>query len=140
MTDAAKRGRSIVVAVRTVSGLNAREHWRKRARRVKGERAMVALSLLAVERPALPCTVLLTRQGPSNGLDDDNLSGALKGVRDEIASWLGVDDRLRDVVRYRYEQRRAKEWGVEIQFEAPVSPGTIETQGNRFPAVLGASA
>lgn len=113
--------RVIAVAVRTVSGLNAREHWRVRARRVKGERQMVAMSLLTVERPALPCTVLLTRVGPSNGLDDDNLAGSLKAARDQIAEWLGVDDKRSDVVRYRYAQHRAREWGVHISFGPPES-------------------
>lgn len=113
---------AICVPLRTVSGLNAREHWRARARRVKAERQAVAAMLWAnCMPPAFPCTVLLTRIAPSNGLDDDNLAGALKGVRDEVAKWLGVDDRHSEIVRYRYAQRRGREWGVEIGFGAPES-------------------
>ena len=66
-------------------------------------------------RPALPCVVLLVRVGPSNGLDDDNLRGAGKGVRDQIAAWLGVDDRS-PLVAWKYDQRRAPAWGMEVHF------------------------
>lgn len=109
----------IEVPIRTVPGLNAREHWRPRARRVKAERQAVAWVLKTQQRPTLPCSVLLTRCGPSNGLDDDNLAGSMKAVRDEIASWLGVDDRKRDIVRYRYAQRRAAKWSVCVEFGEP---------------------
>ena len=105
----------IVIPLRTVSGLNAREHWRARARRVKAERDATAWLLRPVVKPETPCIVQLTRVAPSGGLDDDNLPGALKGVRDQIAAWMGVDDRKREIVRYRYAQRRG-EWGVVVEF------------------------
>lgn len=113
----------ITVPIRTVAGLNAREHWQTRSRRVRKEREATAWMLRSAPRPDVPCTVVLTRVAPSSGVDDDNLAGALKGVRDEVAKWLGVDDRKRQVVRYRYGQcRGAKgEWGVRIEFgPAPV--------------------
>ncbi|MBY0438781.1 MAG: hypothetical protein K2W80_11355 [Burkholderiales bacterium] len=108
------------VPIRTGTGMNAREHHMARSRRVKQERRQTGLVLLTCTRPQLPCTVLLTRIAPSNGLDDDNLAGALKGVRDQIAEWLGVDDRHRDRVAYRYAQERGK-WGVRIEFQ-PAGP------------------
>ncbi len=111
----------LTVSLRTVPGLNAREHWAQRSKRVKAEREAVAWSLRSLPRPALPAIVTLTRVGPSNGLDDDNLAGALKGVRDEIAEWLGVNDRDRKTVRYEYEQRRGKEWAVEIAIRPMLS-------------------
>ncbi|MGL4648060.1 MAG: hypothetical protein ACRC1H_01530, partial [Caldilineaceae bacterium] len=106
--------------LQTAPGLNVREHWRARSTRVKRERNAVASALVGLPRPALPCTVLLTRMAPSSGLDDDNLPGALKGVRDEVAKWLGVDDRHRHIVRYAYSQRRAA-WGVGIEFAEGVT-------------------
>lgn len=112
-------GRVILIPLRTVPGQNAREHWQQRSRRVKKERAAVAWVLKGATRPPLPCSVLLTRVGPSNGLDDDNLAGSLKSVRDEVARWLGVDDRDRLTVRYRYAQARAKEWAVRVEFGEP---------------------
>ena len=107
----------IRVDIRTVPGMNVREHWRARARRVKAERAAVAWMLAGKPKPSVPCIVTLTRVAPSNGLDDDNLAGALKGVRDQVAEWLGVDDKRSDLVRYVSAQRRGP-WGVEIQFQA----------------------
>jgi hypothetical protein len=108
------------VPLRTVPGLNAREHFAVRAKRVRKEREAVAWVLRGAARPAIPCSVTLTRVAPSAGVDDDNLVGALKGVRDEIAAWLGVDDRQRTQVRYRYAQTRG-EWGVRIEFGPPVA-------------------
>jgi hypothetical protein len=105
----------INLPIRTVPGLNAREHWQVRAKRVRKEREATAWMLAREPKPVVPCTVLLTRVAPSAGVDDDNLAGALKGVRDEIAKWLGVDDRDRRQVRYRYAQSRG-EWCVRIEF------------------------
>ncbi len=102
-----------IPALRTKGGMNAREHWRARAKRVRDERMMVSAYVNGKPRPELPLRVRLTRIAPSAGLDDDNLASALKSVRDQVAAWLGVDDRLRDVVRYEYDQRRGP-WGVEI--------------------------
>lgn len=107
----------IAIPLKTSNGLNSREHWRQRAARVRVERDCVALMLGGRTKPQLPCSVLLTRVAPSNGLDDDNLPGSLKAVRDEVAHWLGVDDKRSDVVRYRYAQRRGP-WGVEVEFGA----------------------
>lgn len=105
----------IAVPIRTAPGLNVREHWRARAKRVRAERLAVGLVLNSQPRPPIPCTVRLTRVAPSNGLDDDNLAGALKAVRDQVAEWLGVDDKDRASVRYVYAQRRGP-WAVEIEF------------------------
>lgn len=110
----------VCIPLRTSSGLNAREHWRARTARVRKEREAVGWMLRACPKPALPCSVLLTRVAPSSGLDDDNLAGSLKSVRDEVARWLGVDDRDRMTVRYRYAQTRGP-WGVRIEFGEPVT-------------------
>lgn len=110
----------ITVPLRTVPGLNAREHFRVKAKRTKAERQMVGWSLAGKPRPPIPCSVRLTRVSPGSGCDDDNLVGAMKAVRDEIAAWLGVDDKHRNQVRYVYEQKRGP-WGVEIEFGEPVA-------------------
>ena len=110
----------ILIPLRTGRGLNAREAWQSRARRVKAERRAVAW-LLRGAKPALPCTVRLTRCAPSNGMDDDGVIGALKGVRDQVAEWLGVDDKDTARVRYVYAQCRAA-WGVRIEFGEYIQP------------------
>lgn len=110
----------IAIPLRTVPGLNAREHWSARARRVKAERRAVAWSLAGKQRPPVPCTVRLTRVSPRGTADDDNLAGAMKAVRDQVAEWLGVDDKDRASVRYVYAQRRGP-WAVEIEFGEPMA-------------------
>lgn len=107
----------LTIPMRTVPGMNAREHWHARASRVRREKHTVGWELKAATKPPTPCTVVLTRIAPSNGLDDDNLAGALKSVRDAVADWLGVDDKHRHIVRYQYEQERGP-WAVRIEVQA----------------------
>lgn len=116
----------LIPGLRT-QGPNAREHWAARAKRVRSEREAAAYILGPREKPALPCSVILTRMAPSIGLDDDNLVGSLKGVRDQVADWLGVNDRDRMRVRYVYRQIRAP-WGVGIEFGPPVAGAQLEIE------------
>lgn len=109
----------ILVPIRTTTGQNAREHFRVKAKRVKAERTATAAALYGKPKPPIPCSVRLVRVGPRS-CDDDNLIGGLKAIRDEVAKWLGVDDRHRNQVRYVYEQKRGP-WGVEIEFGQPVT-------------------
>jgi hypothetical protein len=112
-------GPGLMVPMQTGRGMNNREHYGQRTRRVKAEREVIAWELTKCQRPPIPCSVLLTRVAPSRGLDDDNLAGALKSIRDEVAAWLRVDDADRNTVRYRYAQARGP-WAVRIQFGPPV--------------------
>jgi hypothetical protein len=118
----------LTMRLRTVSALNAREHWAVRAKRVKRERLATGLALLMVRgSPTLKArarghlagdgrlVVELTRLSRGE-LDDDNLRGALKSVRDEVARWLGVDDRDPRVT-WAYGQERARGFGVRIRIE-----------------------
>jgi hypothetical protein len=105
---------SISIPLRTISALNAREHFGQRARRVKKEREATAWMLKGHKPLAPPCTVTMTRVGPTNGLDEgDNLNSAFKGCRDQIAEWLNVNDRS-PLVKWEYAQRREKQWAVEV--------------------------
>lgn len=103
---------AVTVPIKTGRGLNAREHWAQRSRRVKSEREAVGWMLLG-KRPELPCVVRLTRIAPSKGLDGDNLQGSLKAVRDSVAQWLGVDDADARVT-WQYDQQRG-EYGVRVE-------------------------
>lgn len=121
----------ILVPIRTVTGLNAREHHHAKARRVKSERQYVAWALLGKPKPEVPCTVRLIRASPSHiPTDDDNLVGALKAVRDAVADWLGIDDKLSDLVRYVYAQKRGP-WAVEIDFGKHLPCDVFELLENR---------
>lgn len=122
---------AVLIPLRTERGQNTREHWARRAARVKAEKWAVAWSLFDAfgHTPPwpLPIAVTLTRCAPSGGLDDDNLVGSLKAIRDAVAEWLGVDDKHSQTVRYAYAQQHAREWAVRITFQ-PLTTTTQETQ------------
>lgn len=103
---------NIVLPLRVESEPNTRGHWRGKAARVKAQRA--AMIALPSSLP-IPCIVTMTRIAP-RALDDDNLQGAFKAVRDGIADRLGIDDRD-PRVRWLYSQERGRprEYAVRIQ-------------------------
>lgn len=115
---------TVVVPVATKGTLNSREHWAARHKRVKGERLAIRSVLQAVE-PVCPhglyaaprVRVTLTRINGGR-MDSDNLAGALKGCRDEVAAWLGWDD---DDPRFEWVYAQEPGRGpaqVRITFEA----------------------
>lgn len=104
----------IEIPLRTVSALNKREHWGARARRVKIERNSVGW-MLPKARPATPVRVLMVRIAPRK-LDDDNLAGALKGVRDAVAQWLGLDD-ADPLVTWKCGQEKGKAGQHAVRLE-----------------------
>lgn len=107
----------ITIPLRLQSAANLREHWATKARRVKAERRAVAMFLRGPP-PPLPVVVTLTRIAP-RALDGDNLQSAFKGVRDEVAKWLGFSDNNAGI-EWRYGQRRD---GVGVYaIEIEVSP------------------
>lgn len=78
---------TIAIPLKLGAALNARVHWTARAKRSKTERAIVRASL--AHRQDLRCilppsTCTLVRVAP-RALDDDNLAGAFKSIRDEVA-------------------------------------------------------
>jgi hypothetical protein len=111
---------TVTIPIRLVSLLNSREHWAKKAKRAKAQRQAVANALILsrVERPALPCVVTITRVAPRQ-LDDDNLAASGKSTRDQVAAWLGVDDKPGSGVEWRYAQRKGgrAEYACEIRIE-----------------------
>lgn len=76
----------------TLSEANSREHFRVKAKRTASQRMVVGAMLAPYTRPTLPCVVVMTRVSVLS-LDDDNAVSAMKGVRDSIAKWIGVNDR-----------------------------------------------
>ncbi len=113
------------LVVLTVPGLvvqsepNERCHWAVRANRFKAQEHAVGLAFSCANIPTGPafarCEVTLTRLG-GRRLDDDNLAGAFKAVRDRLAKWLGVDD-ADPRVAWHYSQRSGVK-GIEIRVEA----------------------
>lgn len=107
---------AITIETKLVSSANAREHWKAAHRRKSQQRQLVALHLVARTPPSLPCEVLLTRVG-KQPLDDDNLAHAFKSVRDEVAKWIGADDKPGSGITWRYAQTRG-DYAIEVQWSS----------------------
>ena len=108
----------IEAPIKTVSELNQREHWTVRNKRRVAQRKEVYYAWkvgVAGKRKLYnaPCTVKLTRLGVKM-LDDDNLRGAFKYVRDQIAELLGMDD-ADDRLKFEYAQEAGQKYGVVIE-------------------------
>jgi hypothetical protein len=110
----------------TVSELNTREHWAVRAKRAKTQRFTTEVLLRSKLGRYLwtgrKVVVTMTRLGRRN-LDDDNLAGAMKHVRDGVADWMGVDDGS-PLITWRCRQARG-DVGVMIQVELVEETATI---------------
>ncbi len=116
------------VPIRILSEPNQRSHYMARARRVKKQRADVALAFRAAAGPPPhhaepPLTITLIRLAPREIADEDNLIAGFKSVRDQIAACLQFDDRDRRVT-WVYRQERASGYGVRVTIEARVSSAT----------------
>jgi hypothetical protein len=106
---------SVLLPLTTGRGLNDRLHWAQRARQTKQHRS---LAYYLTPKHDVPCVVTLVRLSAGK-LDDDNLRGALKGVRDGIADKLGIDDADKRV-RWQYAQEKCKrgESAVRVEIRA----------------------
>lgn len=117
--------------LRLVSEANARGSWHGGASRAAAQRRAVALTLRTLRPIAVPCNVRIVRIAPSR-LDDDNLARAAKAVRDQIAEWLGVDDRD-PRVSWSVAQTKGgvREYAVRVIVRpwSPASPGLRITRG-----------
>jgi len=104
------------VPVKATYTLNSRLHWAERKRLVEQERRMVWLRFPKqfvgmMREPNATAVIKLTRIGPRE-MDSDNVQGALKAIRDEIALRLGLDDGDK---RYTWEyEQRIGHYCVEI--------------------------
>lgn len=116
---------TFLVPMKLAGGMNVRDsHWRQRARRVKQERACVAAfaplpyvwKQLAAESETFRIT--LTRVAPRR-MDSDGWVARAKGVRDEVARLLGIDDgSSRLLWLYAQERGAVRQNGVRITVEA----------------------
>jgi hypothetical protein len=85
---------------------NSRCHRRETGKRRARERRIAGDALRTTTPPPGPAwEVSLERSGPRL-LDTDNLAASLKGLRDEVAAFLGVDDGPAAPVAWRVSQRR----------------------------------
>lgn len=112
-------GWTLTMSLRIQSEANMREHWTTKAKRVKTQRSVVGHALwfrelvLKRPRPELPVRVRFTRLA-ARMLDSDNLCGGFKACRDEVASWLGVNDNDPRVT-WEYGQAKGKGYACRIE-------------------------
>lgn len=95
------------LAIKTVSTLNTREHFRVAAHRKALQRSQTRRVVHGLPTPQLPVIVCLTRHSSGTLDAHDNLPSAFKHIVDELAVWLGVDD-ADPRVQWRYEQEKCK--------------------------------
>jgi len=94
------------------------EAWGKRKRTVDSQREWVftkVMSVVGVNRPALPLVITIVRIGRGT-MDDDNLAGSAKAVRDSVALYLGVKDNDKRLT-WRYAQEKSRGYGVRVELE-----------------------
>lgn len=107
--------------LKLVSEANQREHYMAKYKRAKVQQTVVFHALRGLDPIGYlggPLKITIVRQGP-RALDDDNLAGAGKHVRDQIAQhiWGGRMGQRDDLAEWHYEQRKGK-YSVEIRFQA----------------------
>lgn len=133
LDEVAPRWRPLVEVtfeVFTVSEANEAEHWSARHRRTEIQKQATLAALARLGGTAGPrllaqhgrLLVGLVRLG-AQALDDDNLAGSMKHVRDATARWLGCNDNPGAPVRWHTAQEPHKRYRlrphVRIEFHAP---------------------
>lgn len=110
---------SVWIPVKIESEANLREHWRVRNKRKQDQQLAVIAGLKQFEpmlRSWPAWKVTLTRAG-KRMLDDDNLAGGFKAVRDQIAKICDCDDGNRERWSWNYDQMTGKIYAVRIHIE-----------------------
>lgn len=89
-----------------VSRANQRTHWAVTMQREREYSAIIWASLRRIQgiQWRLPLSVTFHRVG-AKMLDDDNLAGAYKRLRDCVAEHLGIDDGDREAAVWAYTQQ-----------------------------------
>lgn len=109
------------IRLKTVAGLNAREHWAVKAKRSKNERKWG----WAIGRgKTLPARVTFCRYS-SAMMDSDNLPQCFKALRDGIADSLGCGDAPTAPVEWLYRQEKCPRgcYGVRVLIESAAIRG-----------------
>lgn len=106
----------IIMPIKVISEANNRDHWTARSkRRVAQQKEFLVYWRKAKLTIKTPCRVIFTRFG-ARLLDDDNLAGAFKFVRDQFAREIGIDDGS-DLLKFEYRQEKLsrREYFISIE-------------------------
>lgn len=101
------------IPIRLPSLLNLREHWSRTIKLKQLHKMATNLVLSTKDIPSPPLTVTITRLGPRR-LDDDNLAGACKYIRDAIANKVGIDDGSSQYT-WIYKQAISRIYGIDVE-------------------------
>jgi len=113
----------VTIPIRIVSELNMSEHWTAKHKRRKNQRKWLKIAFCGKgDSYHIPCVVTIKRIAPRS-LDEDNLIGACKCIRDFIADMLipGLAPGRADAdnqIKWTYEQEKAKEYACHITIES----------------------
>ena len=103
----------IIANISIISESNNTDHWSKKRKRRIMQDSIIRIEWKKMDvKIKLPCIVALTRISPRL-LDDDNLRGALKSIRDTIADLLipGLKKGQADFnpsIEWIYDQKKGK--------------------------------
>lgn len=109
----------VQLPVRIRSVANLREHWGACAKRSSDHKSAVTAVLNttrwapSVREADVIFDVTLVRYG-AKSMDDDNLAGGFKAVRDAVAHYLDVDDGG-PLIRFEYRQVTPSPYGIAIR-------------------------
>lgn len=106
---------SIPMKVR--SEANERGHWRTKAKRVREQKHSVRLMLDSIGRDIARDTITdvrFVRLG-KRLLDDDNLAGGFKAIRDAVGEWTGRGDAPDCGNSWSYAQELSKTYEIRIE-------------------------
>jgi hypothetical protein len=123
--------------IKTISEANRRTDWGKsrfvhlhRHRNQRGV-AELAMNTHLREVPAgRPLRITLVRIGPRR-LDDDNLAGAMKHVRDGIADSLKIDDGDETQAVWAVAQEKGRAWEYSVRVRIEHETGGSDDKGKR---------
>lgn len=113
--------------IKTVSEANQREHWTKKNRRKlvqQKEFCVLWRNKTKGLNFKFPLMVTFTRYS-CKFMDSDNLAGGFKGVRDQLARELKIDDGS-ELIKVKYKQERVK--NREHYFEVEIVSGIKVSQ------------
>lgn len=105
----------VMIPIRIDSTANLREHWAKKAARMKNQRLAARCMATFLPFPDGKITIMLTRIAPRK-LDSDNLASALKAIRDGVADAMKRNDGDPSITwLYFQEKRKPHEYGVIVE-------------------------
>lgn len=119
------RSIDFMVPLRTISELNAREHWTATYKRRQDEEQIVAVAMqnnLRGRQVEMPCVVKLTRIAPRRLDSHDNLRSSFKATADFISRKLGVNDGDGSIT-WEYDQiaGQAKHYAVKVEIRSQLN-------------------